>query len=339
MRLGFRRGVLFLLLCLLVPFFIFSPASAEDATDVTAAVKRARDSGVPENVLSQMLAFGYKYNLKAVEMANFVNITREAKEEDLPISPLVSKMEEGLGKRIHAGIIERVLRQQLSQYRFARRVAHKTMNRWSIPTQSLESGELVRLGKTLSMGISRQEMEGFFARAPQAPIAEIVNALELMAALKQSHLQTEMSEEIVFTGLKKGFFSKTAWDLPLMVSAAKSKKIADEKIKAVAIEVVSGKKSVLKAHTDLGLDPHNLVLGPQFSGSPSESTGKGEGTGDSDGMGSGSGDAGGMGDGGSSGGMGGDSGDAGGMGDGSGSGGMGGGAGGSGGSGSGEGSH
>ena len=314
---------MFLLLCLLVPFFIFSPASAEDATDVTAAVKRARDSGVPENILSQMLAFGYKYNLKAVEMANFVNITREAKEESLPIDPLVSKIEEGLGKRIHAGIIERVLRQQLSQYRFARRIVHKAMNRWSIPTQSLESGELVRLSKTLSMGISRQEMEGFFARAPQAPIAEIVNALELMAALNQSHLQTEISEEIVFTGLKKGFFSKTAWNLPLMVSAAKSKKVADEKIKAAAIEVVSGGKSVLKAHTELGLDPHDLVRGPQFSGSPSEGPGKGEETGH------GTGDSGGMGGGGSSGGMG----------DGGSSGGMGGGAGGSGGSGGAGGSH
>ncbi len=175
-------------------------------------------------------------------------------------------------------------------------------------------------------------MEGFFARAPQAPIAEIVNALELMAALKQSHLQTEMSEEIVFTGLKKGFFSKTAWNLPLMVSAAKSKKVADEKIKAAAIEVVSGKKSVLKAHTELGLDSHDLVLGPQFSGSLSESTGKGEetghGAGDSDGMGSGAGGSGGSGDG--PGGSGGGSG---------GSGGSGGGAGGSGGSGGGEGSH
>ena len=335
MRLGFRRGVLFLLLCLLVPFFIFSPASAEDATDVTAAVKRARDSGVPENVLSQMLAFGYKYNLKAVEIANFVNITREAKEEDLPIGPLVSKMEEGLGKRIHAEMIDRVLRQQLSQYHFARKVVHKTMNRWSIPTQSLEPGELVRLSKTLSMGISRQEMEGFFARAPQAPIAEIVNALELMAALKQSHLQTEMSEEIVFTGLKKGFFSKTAWNLPLMVSSAKSKKVADEKIKAAAIEVVSGKKSVLKAHTELGLDSHDLVLGPQFSGSPSESPGKGvgtgHGTGDSDGMGSGAGGSGGSGDG-----PGGSGGGAGGSG---GSGGGAGGSGGSGGSGGGGGSH
>jgi hypothetical protein len=328
MRLGFRRSVLFLLLCLLASFFIFSLASAEDATDVTAAVKQARDSGVPENILSQMLAFGYKYNLTAVEMANFVSITSEAKEENLPVEPLVSKMEEGLGKRIHAGIIERVLRQQLSQYRFARRVAHKTMNRWSVPPQSLESRELVRLSKTLSMGISRQEMEGFFARAPQAPFAEIVNALELMAALKQSHLQTEMSEQIVFTGLKKGFFSKTAWNLSLMVSAAKSKKVADEKIKAAAIEVVSGKKSVLKAHTELGLDPQGLARGPQFSGSSSESTGKGEGTGhgagDSGGMGSGSGGSGGPG--GSGGGPGG-------------SGGSGGGPGGSGGSGGGGGSH
>jgi hypothetical protein len=323
---------LFLLLCLLVPFFIFSQASAEDATDVTAAVKRARDSGVPENVLNQMLAFGYKYNLKAVEMANFVNITRVAKEENLPIGPLVSKMEEGLGKHIPAGIIEQVLRQQLSQYHFARRVVHKTMNRWSIPTQSLESGELVRLSKTLSMGISRQEMEGFFARAPQAPIAEIVNALELMAALKQSHLQTDMSEEIVFTGLKKSFFSKTAWNLPLMVSAAKTKKVADEKIKAAAIEVVRGEKSLLKAHTELGLDPYDLVRGPQFSGSPSEGTGKGDGTGhgagDSGGMGSGGGNAGGMG--GGAGGSGGSGGSGGGAGA---SGGSGGGSGGSGGGG------
>jgi uncharacterized membrane protein YgcG len=300
MRPKFKQSCLFsLLCCLVVTFCFFSPVLAKDETDVTVAVKRARDAGIPENMISQMLALGYNYNLKATEMANFLNIAREASEENLPIAPLVSKIEEGLAKRIRAGIIERVLGQQLSQYRFARRTAYKTMNRWGLPEQSLESGELVRLSKTLSMGISRQEMEGFFSRAPQAPITEIINALEILAALKQAHLQMKISEEIAFNGLKKGFFSKTAWNLPLMVNAAKSKKVADKKIKAAAIEVVSGKKSVLRAHTELGLDPKDLARGPQFS-HPSVSKGKGteSGASDSGGMGGDAGDSGGMGGGG-----------------------------------------
>jgi uncharacterized membrane protein YgcG len=295
MRPKFRKGVLLLPLFFLGYFFGFSMVSAQDKTDVTVAVKQARDSGVPENVLSQMLAFGYKYDLKATEMANFVNITRKAKEENFPIEPLVSKLEEGLAKRVQAQIIERVLRQQLSHYRFARRVAYKAMNRWGVPTQSLKPGELARLSKTLSMGISKQEMEGFFAHAPKAPITEITDALELMAALKQSRLQTKMSEEIVISGLKKGFFSKTAWNLPLMVDAAKSKKISNQKIRAAAIEVVSGKKSVFEAHTELGLDPKDLARGPQFLRSPSENIGKGKGTGHGAGHSGGMGNGGGMG--------------------------------------------
>ena len=309
MRPKFRQGILLFSLLFLGPFLIFSTVSAQDKTDVTVAVKQARDAGVPENVLSQMLAFGYKYDLKATEMANFINITRKAKEENLPIEPLVSKIEEGLAKRVQARIIERVLRQQLSHYRFSRTLAYKAMNRWGVPTQNLKPGELARLSKTLSMGISRQEMEGFFAHAPEAPIAEIVDALELMAALKQSRLQTKMSEEIVISGLKKGFFSKPAWDLPLMVDAAKVKKISEQKIRAAAIEVVSGKKSVFEAHTELGLDPKDLARGPQFWRSPSESTGKGKGTvhgaGNSDGMGNGDGMGGGAGGSGGSGGAGG----------------------------------
>ena len=291
--------LLSLLCCLVIAFCFFSTALAKNETDVTVAVKRARDAGVPENMISQMLAFGYKYDLKATEMANFLNIAREAGEENLPIVPLVSKIEEGLAKRIQARIIERVLRQQLSQYRFARRVAYKTMNRWGVPTQRLESGELVRMSKTLSMGISRQEMEGFFARAPQAPMAEIIDALELMAALKQAHLQMKISEEIVFNGLKKGFFSETAWNLPLMVNSAKSKKVPDKRIKAAAIEVVSGKKSVLRAHTELGLDPKDLARGPQFSNlSVNKGKGTESGASNSGGMGGDAGGSGGMGGGG-----------------------------------------
>jgi hypothetical protein len=277
MKLLLSRTFPLLLICCLVAFYFDTPVSAEDKKDVTSAVGKARDAGVPESLLNRMLAFGYKYKLRESEMANFVRITEDAKKEDLPIAPLVSKIEEGLAKRVQPQIIQRVLKRELSQYRFARNIAFETINRWGVPKERLKSEELVRLSKTLSMGISEQEMKGFFARVPKAPLSEIVDAVELKAALKQSRMHPEIAEEIVFDGLRGGFFVKTAWKLPLMVDSAKSHKVSDAKIKAAVQEVIRGKKSVMEAHIGLGLDPNDLTRGPQISGPGVASAGQGHG--------------------------------------------------------------
>ena len=313
----------FLIGCLAL-FYSISPTLAGNETDVMTAVEQARDTGVPENLLNRMLAFGYKYKLNEIEMTRFVRMTEEAKKEDLPITPLVSKIEEGLAKRVQPRVIQQVLKKELSQYRFTRKIASEMMIRWDMPKENLRSEELVRLSKTLSMGISEQELKGFLAKAPKAPLSEIADAVELMAALKQSRMQSETVEKIVFYGLREGFFSRTAWDLPLMVYSAKSHKLSDTNIKTAVMEVVKGEKSVLDAHIGLGLDPNDLALGPQVSGPSGVSAGHGQGTGHG-GSGSGGGSPGGSGGSGSGGG---------------GSGGSGGGPGGSGpGGGSGSGSH
>ena len=189
----------------------------------------------------------------------------------------MSKIEEGLAKRVQPQIIQRVLKKELSQYRFTRKVASETMSRWDMPEENLRSEELVRLSKTLSMGISEQELKGFIARAPKAPLSEIADAAELMAALKQSRMQSEIAEKIIFHGLREGFFAKTAWDLPLMVYSAKSHDLSDTRITAAVMEVVKGKKSVMEAHIGLGLDPNDLTLGPQVSGNGGASAGQGQG--------------------------------------------------------------
>jgi hypothetical protein len=202
-------------------------------------------------------------------------------------------MEEGLAKRVQPQIIQQVLKKELAQYRFTRKIVLKTMSRWDMPKNNLQSEELVRLSKTLSMGFSEQELKGFLARAPKAPLSEIADAVELMAALKQSHMQSETVEKMVFYGLREGFFSRTAWDLPLMVNSAKSHKLPDTKIKAAVMEVVKGEKSVMEAHIGLGLDPNDLSLGPQVSGPAGASAGQGQGGGTGHGGSGGSGSGGG----------------------------------------------
>jgi hypothetical protein len=279
MGVQFKKIALLSLLCCLFSLYLCPPTKAQGETDITTAIERARDVGVPEEVLSRILVLGYAHNVEAGEMADFIDIVRQVSEENLPAGLLVSKIEEGFSKRVQPRIIKRVLRQESSRYRFTRRIVYESMNRWGIPTENLTSGELVRLSKTLSMGISEQEMEGFFARAPQASIIELVNAVEFMAALKQSGLPSDIPEKIVFTGLRNRFFSKTAWDLALMVNSAKRKQIPDEKISAAALEMVMGRKNIREAHIDLGLDPQDMARGPQFSvshpGAPEKGNGKG----------------------------------------------------------------
>jgi len=312
MKLPPKRISLILLIGCFVLLYSISTTHAGNETDVMTAVEQARDAGVPENLLNRMLAFGYKYKLNEVEMMHFVHMSEEAKKEDLPITPLVSKIEEGLAKRVQPQIIQQVLKKELSQYRFTRKIVLKTMSRWDMPKDNLQSEELVRLSKTLSMGFSEQELKGFLARAPKAPLSEIADAVELLAALKQSHMQSETVEKMVFYGLREGFFSRTAWDLPLMVNSAKSHKLPDTKIKAAVMEVVKGEKSVMEAHIGLGLDPNDLSLGPQVSGPAGASAGQGQGggtghggPGGSGGSGSGGGGPGGSGGPGSGGGPGG----------------------------------
>ena len=114
-----------------------------------------------------------------------------------------------------------------------------------------------------------------------------------MAALKQSRMESEIAEKIVFHGLREGFFSKTAWDLPLMVYSAKNHMLSDTNIKTAVMEVVKGEKSVLEAHIGFGLNPNDLALGPQVSGPVGASAGQGQGGGTGHGGSGGSGSGGG----------------------------------------------
>jgi hypothetical protein len=182
------------------------------------------------------------------------------------------------------------------------------MTRWNVPEESLRDEDLVSLVKTMSMGISEKEMKDFLQQAPRASMSVFADALEFTAALKQSGLNSEATRDIVFSGLEKGYFSRSSWHLALAVKAAKSLNIADEHIKMVALEVVSGDKTIQEARKALGVDRKDLKWGPQIipprSGIPakgpttegdkgysgaSEQEGAGRssgGTGESDGAGS-----------------------------------------------------
>jgi len=258
-----------------------SASDGRGEEDFRSAVQTAKASGVSEEVISRILVIGYQYNLESKDLVGFLVVATEAGKRNIPAELFVGKIEEGLAKRVEAHRIQQVLRQDLVQYGFVQDLLQKTLFTKGYQPENVKSGDMVRLARTLSMGIAPDEMQTLFQNAPKVSMGEIVNAVEFTAALKQAGQEFPEAKEITVVGLQSGFFTRTAWNLPLMVSAAKTNHLSDDKIMAAALDVVKGNKTVLEAHTGLGLDPKSLARGPILSapssgGAKGASTGKGQ---------------------------------------------------------------
>ncbi len=249
--------------------------------DFKSAVQTAKTSGVSEEVISRILVIGYQYKLESKDLVGFLVVATEAGKRKLPTEPFVGKIEEGLAKQVEVHRIQQVLQHDLAQYGFVQDLLERTLFPKGYLPESVVSGDLVRLARTLSMGIAPEEMQALFQNAPKVSMREIVDAVEFTAALKQAGQEFPEAKEITVVGLQSGFFTRTAWNVPLMVSAAKTNHLSDDKIKSAALDVVKGNKTVLEAHTGLGLDPKSLARGPILSapssgGARGASTGKGQ---------------------------------------------------------------
>ena len=257
-----------------------SPGDVRGEEDFKVAVQTAKTNGVSEELISRILVVGYQYNLESRELVGFLAIATEAGKRKLPIEPFVGKMEEGLAKRVETERIQQVLRNDLAQYGFVQDLLQKTLFEKGYQPENVKGGAVVRLARTLSMGIAQNEMYVLMQDAPRVSMSEIVDAMEFMAALKQAGEGFPEAKEITLVGLQNGFFTRTAWNLPIMVSAAKASHLPEDKIKTAALEVVKGNKTVLEAHTGLGLDPKSLSRGPIQSapsgGAKGASMGKGQ---------------------------------------------------------------
>jgi hypothetical protein len=327
MKQEFKRMVFRLLVfSLLLLALGLAGGDARCEEDFKIAVQTAKTNGVSEELISRIMVVGVHYNLESRDLVGFLVIATEAGQRKLPVEPLVDKMEEGLAKRVETQRIQQVLRHDLVQYGFVQDLLQKTIVEKGYQPENMKSIAVVRLARTLSMGIAQNEMQNLLQDAPRVSMVEIVDAVEFTAALKQAGEEFSEAKEITLVGLQNGFFTRTAWNLPLMVSAAKANHLPEDKIKTAALEVVEGNKTVLEAHIGLGLDPKSLLKGPQISapaqggGGKAATDGKGQATGGSHGAQGGGGSGAGAGGGGAGAGGGGGAGAGGGGGAGGGSG-------------------
>ena len=260
----FEKALLhFLLLILTIGCPVVAQAQQTDDT-LVAALQEARETGISETTLSQLLALGYEKQFEPSGMAELLPILAQCQRENLPLEPFLSKIEEGISKRIPASRIAQVLRTRLEDYRFTRSLIDETLGiRDKVEPVSSESH--IRLTETLYCGLSRENLSRLLSTFPTTPLPVVSRGAEVLASLKQVHFDSELAEQIVDTGMKQGYFTAEQREFSQIVAVAKRKGLQDDQIASAAMAVMGSGGSRDDFSSHLGItDQDRSRHGPQL---------------------------------------------------------------------------
>ena len=252
----FRNSFILIVATLLVGASLYVQAQPAE-TSVTASVREARQAGVAETVLNQLLILAADHRLEDEGVVRLVNFVQTVQTEDLSIGPFMGKIEEGLAKQIPLNTIATVLAQKLDDYRFVRKVLRRKTGEQEISHQDLS-----RMVGSLDGGIAREELARFILQAPGQNLSMLARASEILALLKQVRFNDTLTQEILFTGLGNNSLSQS-WDyLARVVATAKRRQIPDDEIARAAQEALEAKRPFKDFMATLGFTPRDLRHGP-----------------------------------------------------------------------------
>jgi len=261
-----RLFLLFLLVLLLVvPGSGFAGEPSQRL--MTDTVKEAREAGVSTTTLNHLLTIGYEYRVPAEAIVPLIKVITIVSREKLPIEPFVSKIEEGLAKRVSPSLIQQALAKKLREYRFIQSVLSE-IARTRSGNERVSSEDLLRLSESLSYGITQDELQTFLKQAPSSSSYSAVTiAVETFASLQQNQFNPAIAQKIAIAGLRQDFFTPTQRDLARIMVVAKQKGVSEAKIADTALETIQKKGSLNEMASRLGVTSKDLSHGPSVGSS------------------------------------------------------------------------
>jgi len=264
MRRTFKTSFMTLFLAYFLAFCV-SPQgiwAKSQGRDVTAWVEAARSAGIPEADLNRVLALSVDQRLSAAEIEVLLKTLRMAWLDCMYLEPFLNKIEEGLRKRIPTQTIGLALSQKVDDYRFVRNV----LQRISPESQknSTSCREVSTIAESLSVGVSRQELERFIEQAPQSPVPMLAVAVENLALLRQIDFSEELANQILFTGLRLKQFTPSWRYLAKVIVAARNRGISDQDITQATITALYEELDLRELMARLAFTERDLRHGPSM---------------------------------------------------------------------------
>jgi hypothetical protein len=233
-------------------------------TPVLSAVDSARRQGVPEEILTRLLAYALDNQLGADHTVHILTILISIRESQFSLNPFLDKIQEGLAKQIDPQRLEDGLNKRLDDYKFVRQLLKKKYAGYRIFSEN----DLTDLVESLEFGITRQELRMLFSRAPDVPPEMLTVAAKNKALLKQLAFDDSIIDDILFTGLKNRSLTPQ-WSLFFkLASAARQKGISSTRIAEVAKDVLIQNGDLKQVLMGLEFTSRDVRHGPHLDSPP-----------------------------------------------------------------------
>ncbi len=231
---------------------------------VFAAVDSARRQGVPEEILTRLLAYALDNQLGADHTVHILTILIRIREDRFPLSPFLDKIQEGLAKRIDPQRLEDGLNKRLDDYRFVRQLLKTEYGGSRIYSET----DLTDLVESLGFGITRRELRRLFTRVPGVAPEMLAVAAKNKALLKQLGFDEKVIDDILLTGLMNNSLTPQ-WALFFKVAAAaKRKGIPSVRIAEVAKNILLQKGDLEQVLMELEFTARDVRHGPHLDSPP-----------------------------------------------------------------------
>jgi hypothetical protein len=225
-----------------------APAAAKDLNrgggTIHGMVQAARIHGVPDKVLSDLLARAVDRKVAPDRVRALLGMLTEVRQEGLPMESFLGKIDEALAKGVNPAQLEAKLHERIADYKFVMRVLEEKYPQGP----SLEGPELSAVVDCLDLGLSRETLSDFLRRAPATRPAMLAIAAQNYALLQQIGFDSELGDELLRFGMAHRCLTSRWAGLFKAAAAAKRKGISDQRF-AAAVE------HVWKTHGD----PHQVL--------------------------------------------------------------------------------
>jgi hypothetical protein len=223
------------------------------AAAIPGLAAEAEATGMPEAVLSRLLAAGYRGTPDIEVLRGILCALVDAEDRGLPPGTIIETIEEGLGKRVPLPMVLAVVEDRIRDLDFARRL---------LATQGEEGADnpkVERLARALTLKVTRAEAAQLFDARVDAPVEMRLTAAEILGYGRALGLAPDLLDRVVATGLAHRAFTPDWAYFAKVVSAARKRGIPDTRTVEAALDVLMENGSVDELAGELNLDLRGLA--------------------------------------------------------------------------------
>ncbi len=217
------------------------------------AIQAAHDAKMSESEINRVLVYGYDIRVSATDVIDLLEILTDVRNQGFPIDTLLSKIDEGLAKRVSFIVLKAFLKKKIRDYRFVldlfNRMQTKNDKRKVPPA-------LLRVADSLDFGLSYDELESLFHGIPDVSAEMWAVAALNTAFLEQLGFDPLLAVKIMRTGLKYKSLSAD-WEFFFkIVEIAAKKGVSDQEIADAAVKILINEERPNELLKQFGLPDH-----------------------------------------------------------------------------------